>query len=45
MAKDEKKTLRHMEGVQIDDYKTFLKENSRPPSRGGTPPHCTSTRS
>jgi hypothetical protein len=35
MAKDEKKSLHRMEGVQIDDYKTFLKENSRPPSRGG----------
>ena len=35
MAEDEKKTLHRVEGVQIDDYKTFLKENSRPPSRGG----------
>jgi hypothetical protein len=33
--KEPQDEVHHLEGVTIDDYKTFLPEPSRPPSRGG----------
>ncbi len=35
MAEDPKRVILRMEDVYIYEYKTFLKENSRPPSCGG----------